>query len=87
MFSKYITLIKETLMTRSNIEWSAMFLGFSSIWIVSGFFTQEKEEQEIIFDRESTVRVIDQISLPYTREILVKGFAEADKKVELKAET
>lgn len=87
MFNKYITLIKETLMTRSNIEWSAMFLGFSAIWMVSGFFAQEEAIQEIVFDKESTVRVIDQTSKPYVREILVKGFAEADKKVELKAET
>ncbi|MDA9636603.1 efflux RND transporter periplasmic adaptor subunit [SAR86 cluster bacterium] len=87
MFSKYIALIRDTLMTRSNIEWSAMFLGFSAIWMVSGFFVTEEGKQEIVFDKESTVRVIDQTSLPYTREILVKGFAEADKKVELKAET
>lgn len=87
MFSKYYSLIKETLSTRSNIEWSAMFIGFASIWMLSGFFAEEEVKKEFYVDKESTVRIVDQISSKYTREILLKGFAEADKKVELKAET
>ncbi len=87
MKNKYFLIIRDVLSTRSNIEWSAMFLGFALIWMISGTFTEEEEILEIIVEKESIVRVIDQTSQSFTREILVKGFAEADKKVELKAET
>ena len=87
MKNKYFLIIKEVLLTRSNIEWSAMFLGFALIWMISGTLVKEEEIIETYIDKESTVRVIDQTSQNFTREILIKGFAEADKKVELKAET
>jgi multidrug efflux system membrane fusion protein len=64
-----------------------MFLGFALIWMISGTLVKEEEIIETYVDKESTVRVIDQTSQNFTREILIKGFAEADKKVELKAET
>ena len=87
MKNKYFLIIKEVLLTRSNIEWSAMFLGFALIWMISGTLVTDEEIIETYVEKESTVRVIDQTSQNFTREILIKGFAEADKKVELKAET
>ncbi len=78
---------KNYLTTRSNIEWSIMFISFAMIWMISGYFYQpEIQTQEIVKD-DITVRVINQNSIPYQEEILIKGFAEADKKVELKSET
>ena len=78
---------KNYLITRSNIEWSIMFISFAMIWMISGYFYQpEIQTQEVVKD-DITVRVINQISIPYQEEILIKGFAEADKKVELKSET
>ena len=79
-FKNYVT-------TRSNIEWSIMFISFAMIWMISGYFYQpEIQTQEVVKDN-ITVRVINQNSIPYQEEILIKGFAEADKKVELKSET
>ena len=78
---------KSYLTARSNIEWSIMFLSFAMIWMISGYFYQpEIQTQEVVKD-DITVRVINQNSIPYQEEILIKGFAEADKKVELKSET
>ena len=78
---------KNYLTTRSNIEWSIMFISFAMIWMISGYFYQpEIQTQEVVKD-DITVRVINQNSIPYQEEILIKGFAEADKKVELKSET
>jgi len=87
MKNKYYLTTKDVLLTRSNIEWSAMFLGFALIWMISGMLIKEEEIIETYVEKQSTVRIIDQTSSIYTREILIKGFAEADKKVELKAET
>ena len=55
--------------------------------MISGVLVEKEETLETYVEKESMVRVIEQISQDFTREILVKGFAEADKKVELKAET
>ena len=78
---------KNYLTTRSNIEWSIMFISFAMIWMISGYFYQpEIQTQEVVKD-DITVRVINQNSITYQEEILIKGFAEADKKVELKSET
>ena len=78
---------KNYLTARSNIEWSIMFISFAMIWMISGYFYQpEIQTQEVVKD-DITVRVINQNSIPYQEEILIKGFAEADKKVELKSET
>ena len=70
---------KNYLTTRSNIEWSIMFISFAMIWMISGYFYQpEIQTQEVVKD-DITVRVINQNSIPYQEEILIKGFAEADK--------
>ena len=80
LFKKYFT-------TRSNIEWSIMFISFAMIWMISGYFYQPEIQTQEIIKEDITVRVINQNSIPYQEEILIKGFAEADKKVELKSET
>ena len=79
--------IKNFLVTRSNIEWSAMFISFATIWMISGYFYSPEISLEKVEKEEVIVRVIDQVSEPYNEKILIKGFAEADKKVELKSET
>ena len=79
MKNKYYLTIKDVLLTRSNIEWSAMFLGFALIWMISGMLIKEEEIIETYVEKQSTVRIIDQTSSIYTREILIKGFAEAEK--------
>ena len=82
-FSKF----KDFLTSRSNIEWSAMFISFATIWMISGYFYSPEISQEKVQKEELVVRVMDQNSVPYNEKILIKGFAEADKKVDLKSET
>ena len=81
MKNKYFLIIKEVLLTRSNIEWSAMFLGFALIWMISGTLVTEEEIIEAYVDKESTVRVIDQTSQNFTREILIKDLQKLTKKL------
>ena len=78
---------KNYLTTRSNIEWSIMFISFAMIWMISGYIYQPEIQTKEVVKDDITVRVINQNSIPYQEEILIKGFAEADKKVELKSET
>ena len=78
---------KDFLASRSNIEWSAMFISFAAIWMISGYFYSPEISLEKVQKEELVVRVMDQISVPYNEKILIKGFAEADKKVDLKSET
>ena len=33
--------IVSRLLTRSNLEWASIFIGFAIIWMVSGLFVQE----------------------------------------------
>ena len=79
--------LKDFLTSRSNIEWSAMFISFAIIWMISGYFYSPAINLEKVQKEELVVRVMDQISVPYNEKILIKGFAEADKKVDLKSET
>ena len=82
-FSKF----KDFISSRSNIEWSAMFISFATIWMISGYFYSPEINLEKVQKEELVVRVMDQNSVPYKEKILIKGFAEADKKVDLKSET
>ncbi len=52
MKNKYFLIIKEVLLTRSNIEWSTMFLGFALIWMISGTLVKEEEIIETYIDKE-----------------------------------
>ena len=70
MKNKYFLTIKEVLLTRSNIEWSAMFLGFALIWMISGVLVEKEESLETYVEKESTVRVIEQISQSFTLSLI-----------------
>ena len=54
---------------------------------ISGYFYSPEISLEKVQKEELVVRVMDQNSVPYNEKILIKGFAEADKKVDLKSET
>ena len=82
-----IIAVKNYLSSRSNIEWSIMFISFAMVWMVSGYFYSPEIKTDEIVKEDITVRVMNQNSILYQEEILIKGFAEADKKVELKSET
>ena len=64
-----------------------MFISFAIIWMISGYFYSPEISLEKVQKEELVVRVMDQNSVPYKEKILIKGFAEADKKVDLKSET
>jgi multidrug efflux system membrane fusion protein len=55
--------------------------------MISGYFYSPEISLEKVQKEELVVRVMDQNSVPYNEKILIKGFAEADKKVDLKSET
>ena len=40
------------LVTRSNLEWASLFVGFAIIWMVSGLFVQEPEPPALIEKKE-----------------------------------
>ena len=40
--------IVSRLLTRSNLEWASLFVGFAVIWMVSGFFVQEPSPPALI---------------------------------------
>ena len=79
--------IVSRLLTRSNLEWASLFVGFAVIWMVSGFFVQEPSPPALIEKKDPIVRVIDQKAENFSKEIVVKGFTKADKKVLVKSET
>ncbi len=75
------------LLTRSNLEWASIFIGFAIIWMVSGLFVQEPTPPALTEKKDPVVRVIDQNAENFSKEIIVKGFTKADKKVLVKSET
>ena len=79
--------IVSRLLTRSNLEWASIFIGFAIIWMVSGLFVQEPPPPALIEKKDTVVRVIDQKAENFSKEIVVKGFTKADKKVLVKSET
>ena len=79
--------IVSRLLTRSNLEWASLFVGFAIIWMISGFFVQEPSPPALIEKKDPVVRVIDQKAENFSKEIVVKGFTKADKKVLVKSET
>ena len=74
-------------LTRSNLEWASIFIGFAIIWMVSGLFVEEPAPPALIEKKDAVVRVIDQKAENFSKEIVVKGFTKADKKVSIKSET
>ena len=75
------------ILTRSNLEWAAIFIGFATIWMVSGLFVKEPVPPALIEKKDAVVRVIDQKAENFSKQIVVKGFTKADKKVSVKSET
>ena len=75
------------LVTRSNLEWASLFVGFAIIWMVSGLFVKEPEPPALTEKKDPVVRVIDQKAENFSKQIIVKGFTKADKKVSIKSET
>ena len=74
-------------LSRSNLEWASIFIGFAIIWMVSGLFVEEPTPPALIEKKEAIVRVIDQKAENFSKQIVVKGFTKADKKVLVKSET
>ena len=74
-------------LARSNLEWASIFIGFAIIWMVSGLFVQEPAPEALIEKKDAVVRVVDQKAENFSKEIVVKGFTKADKKVLVKSET
>ena len=75
------------ILTRSNLEWAAIFIGFALIWMISGLFVKEPVPPTLIEKKDAVVRVIDQKAENFSKQIVVKGFTKADKKVSVKSET
>ncbi len=75
------------LLSRSNLEWASIFIGFAIIWMVSGLFVQEPAPPKLIEKKDAVVRVIDQKAENFSKKIIIKGFTKADKKVLVKSET
>ena len=75
------------ILTRSNLEWAAIFIGFATIWMISGLFVEEPVPPALIEKKDAVVRVIDQKAENFSKQIVVKGFTKADKKVSVKSET
>ena len=55
--------------------------------MISGFFVENEIPTKQIVLEETTVRVMKQSAQPFSRNIILKGSAEADKNVQLRAET
>tara|TARA_B100001057_G_scaffold48435_1_gene43210 strand:- start:8675 stop:9655 length:981 start_codon:yes stop_codon:yes gene_type:complete len=55
--------------------------------MISGFFVENEIPTKQVVIEETTVRVMKQSAQPFARNIVLKGSAEADKNVQLRAET
>ena len=69
------------------MEWAMIFIGFAVIWMISGLFVQEPASPPVLEKKDTLVRVVNQKAQNFSKEIIVKGFTEADKKVLVKSET
>ena len=58
--------IVSRILTRSNLEWASLFVGFAIIWMVSGFFVKEPSPPALIEKKDPVVRVIDQKAENYS---------------------
>ena len=56
-----IIAVKNYLSSRSNIEWSIMFISFAMVWMVSGYFySPEIKTDEIV--KESNLKLPKEIN-------------------------
>ena len=84
---KFLSSIVKSIFSVSNIQSAGIFLFFASIWMISGFFVETEIPTKQVILEETTVRVMKQSAQPFSRNIILKGSAEADKNVQLRAET
>ena len=84
---KFLSSILKSILSVSNLQSAGIFLFFASIWMISGFFVENEIPTKQIVLEETTVRVMKQSAQPFSRNIILKGSAEADKNVQLRAET
>ena len=62
--------IVSRLLTRSNLEWASLFVGFAVIWMVSGFFVQEPSPPALIEKKDAVVTVsYTHLTLPTIAEV------------------
>ena len=76
-----IIAVKNYLSSRSNIEWSIMFISFAMVWMVSGYFYSPEIKTDEIVKEDITVRVMNQNSILYQEEILIKGLQKLIKRL------
>ena len=84
---KFLSSILKSILSISNLQSAGIFLFFASIWMISGFFVVTEIPTKQVVIEETTVRVMKQSAQPFARNIVLKGSAEADKNVQLRAET
>jgi multidrug efflux system membrane fusion protein len=84
---KFLSSILKSILSISNLQSAGIFLFFASIWMISGFFVETEIPTKQVITEETTVRVMKQSAQPFARNIVLKGSAEADKNVQLRAET
>ena len=84
---KFLSSILKSILSISNLQSAGIFLFFASIWMISGFFVEKEIPIKQVVIEETTVRVMKQSAQPFARNIILKGSAEADKNVQLRAET
>ena len=84
---KFLSSILKSILSISNLQSAGIFLFFASIWMISGFFVETEIPTKQVIIEETTVRVMKQSAQPFARNIILKGSAEADKNVQLRAET
>ena len=84
---KFLSSILKSILSISNLQSAGIFLFFASIWMTSGFFVEKEIPTKQVVIEETTVRVMKQSAQPFARNIILKGSAEADKNVQLRAET
>ena len=84
---KFLSSILKSILSISNLQSAGIFLFFASIWMISGFFMEKEIPTKQVVIEETTVRVMKQSAQPFARNIILKGSAEADKNVQLRAET
>ena len=84
---KFLSSILKSILSISNLQSAGIFLFFASIWMISGFFVETEIPTKQVVIEETTVRVMKQSAQPFARNIVLKGSAEADKNVQLRAET
>ena len=84
---KFLSSILKSILSISNLQSAGIFLFFASIWMISGFFVETEIPTKQVVIEENTVRVMKQSAQPFARNIILKGSAEADKNVQLRAET